>query len=96
MIEDDGLLKKYTNIWYKVNANITKEFDSEPVDNKIFLKTKIKSYDDEATDFYSNHSSLVVILINSVFKKDENYYPQVFLKECKYNEKDWTDILVIT
>ena len=26
-------------------------------------------------------------MINSVFKKDGNYYPQVFLKKCKYNEK---------
>ena len=25
----------------------------------------------------------MVILIDSVLKKDENYYPQVFLKDCK-------------
>ena len=34
-----------------------------------------------------NHTCLAVIMINSVFKKDGNYYPQVFLKKCKYNEK---------
>ena len=27
-------------------TDIKKEFDSKPVYNKIFLKTKIKSYDD--------------------------------------------------
>ena len=27
---------------------------------------------------------LVVIRLDSAVKKDENYYPQVFLKECKY------------
>ena len=25
--------------------------------------------------------------VDFVLKKDENYYPQVFLKECKYIEK---------
>ena len=27
---------------------------------------------------------LSVVLIDSVFKMSKNYYPQVFLKECKY------------
>ena len=55
------------------------------------FKTKRKSHGDEASDFYdekipkvdSNHTCLVVIRLDSVLKKDENYYPQVFLKECK-------------
>ena len=35
----------------------------------------------------SNHTYLAVIIIDSVFqKKDEDYYVQVFLKECKFNE----------
>ena len=52
LIEDDDLLEKYNTIWDKVSANIKKEFDSEPVYNKEFLKTKIKSHGDEVTDFY--------------------------------------------
>ena len=35
----------------------------------------------------SNHICLAVISLQSVLKKDENYYPQVFLKECKYIEE---------
>ena len=35
----------------------------------------------------SNHTYLAVIGLDTVLKKDENYYPQVFLKECKYIEK---------
>ena len=31
---------------------------------------------------------LSVTLINSVYKKDKNYYPQVFLEECKYVVKE--------
>ena len=71
LIENDDLLEKYDIIWDKVSTNIKREFDSEPVYNKIFLKTKIKSHGDEVT----------------ALKKDENYYLQVFLKECKYIEK---------
>ena len=32
----------------------------------------------------SNYTSLAVISSDSALKKDENYYLQVFLKECKY------------
>ena len=59
------------------------------------MKTKLKSYGDEVTDFYnkgilkvySNQICLAVISLDSALKKDENYDPQVFLKECKYIEK---------
>ena len=34
------------------------------------------------------YTRLAVILIDFLLKKDENYYPQVFLKECKYIGKD--------
>ena len=95
LIENDDLLEKYNTIWDKVSADIKKEFDSEPVYNKRFLKTKIKSHGNEVTDFYhkqitkvdSNHTYLVVISLDSTLDKDGNYYLQVFLKECKYIEK---------
>ena len=29
-----------------------------------------------------------VILINSVFRTGKNYYPQVFLEQCKYVAKE--------
>ena len=32
--------------------------------------------------------SLIDSLINSVFRTDNNYYPQVFLEECKYLVKE--------
>ena len=35
----------------------------------------------------SNHTCLVVIILDSALKKDDSHYPQVFLKECKYIEK---------
>ena len=95
LIEDNDLLEKYNTIWDKVSAVIKKEFDSEPIYNKNYLKTKIKSHGDEVTDFSIkripkldyDHTFLAVISFDSDFKKDDNYYLQVFLKECKYIEK---------
>ena len=63
---------------------------------KKILKTKIKSDGDEVTDFYdkklpkmdSNHICLAVISLDSALKKNGNYHWQVFLKECKYIEKN--------
>ena len=60
-----------------------KEFDSEPVYDKNYLKTKIKAHGDEVTDFYdkkilkldSNHTCLAVISLDSTLKKDDSYYP---------------------
>ena len=51
-IEDDDVLEKYNTIWDEVSADIKKEFDSKPAHNKNYLKTKIKSFGDEVTDFY--------------------------------------------
>ena len=45
LIKDDYLLEKYNRD--KVSADIKNEFDNEPIYNKNFLKTKIKSYGDE-------------------------------------------------
>ena len=40
---------------------------------------------------------LSVILIDSVYKKDKNYYRQVFLEECKYVVKKRSlSLLLIT
>ena len=87
LTEDDDLVEQFNTIWNKVSAGIKNDFDSEPVCNKKYLKPKIKLHDDEVTDFYkikipkvdSNHTSLPVISLDFALKKDDNYYPQVFL-----------------
>ena len=95
LIDNYDLLNKYNTIWDKVSSDIKREFDSEPAYNKNCLKTKIKSFGYEATDFYdkeiaklsSNHPLLAVITIDSVLKINESYHPQAFLKKCKFIEK---------
>ena len=97
LIKDDKLAN-YNEIWEKVSKNIIKkEFDIEPIYNQNFLKTNIKSYKEKInTNFHNNKIPkegsqficLSVILINSVFRTGKNYYPQVFLGECKYVIKE--------
>ena len=80
LIEYDDLLEKYNTICAKVSAEIKKEFDSEPVYNKEFLKTKIKPHGDQVTGFYdkgiqkmdSNHTCLAVISLDPALKKNDN------------------------
>ena len=55
----------------------------------------MKSYGNKVTDFQdneiqkvdSNYACLAVISLDSALEKDENYYPQVNLKECNYIKK---------
>ena len=62
-----------------------------------YLKAERKSYNGIInTNFYndkipeedSQFICLSVILIDSVFRTGKNYYPQVFLEECKYVVKE--------
>ena len=86
LIGDDYLLGKYNNIWDNVSADINKERDGEPVYNIKFLKTRIKSYGNEITDFhdkevhqvYSSLTCLPVISLDSALNKNGNYHLQVF------------------
>ena len=101
LIEGDELLEKYNTIWDKVSADIKKE--SNTVCNKNYLESKIKSHGDEVTDLYdeeitqldSNRTCLAEISLDYALKKDDDYYPQVFLKECKYMRKKQLSIFMI-
>ena len=79
-IKDEKLFEKYNKIWEKVSNIIRKEFDSKPVYNEKYLKTKIKSYNGKInTNFHNNKIPkegsqcicLSVMLIDSVYRKDK-------------------------
>ena len=56
-IKNEKILEKCNKVWdsKKFSNNIKKGFDSEPVYNEKYLKTKIKSYEGEIiTNFHSN------------------------------------------
>ena len=73
---DVFILEKYNGIWEKINSGIEHEFDTAPNFNKKFIKTKIRCYVEEATDFHVkkipkpgyDYACLAVIAIDSVLK----------------------------
>ena len=84
---DIMMLEKYNKFWDKVRYTIRIGFRSQPVYNKKYLKTKVKSYEAKTnTNFHNDKKSkesfhcicLSVILIDSVFRIGKTYYPQVF------------------
>ena len=89
--------EKNNEIWEKFYNSIKKEFESEPTYNKKYRKTETKSYQGKIdTNFHSDKIQkqgsqcicLSVIFIDSVYRTGKNYYPQVFLEECKYVVKE--------
>ena len=51
-------------------------------------KINTNFYDNKIPKEGSQFICLSGILIDSVFRTDKNYYPQVFLEECKYVVKE--------
>ena len=87
-------MKKYNEIWNKISNLLKTGFDSEPVYNDKYIKSKIKIYNNRVyTNFQYNKipkddeycTFLSVILLDSIFvNSDKEYYPQNFLEECEY------------
>ena len=93
LIEDDELLEKYDENWGKVKNSLKNDFYNKPIYNENYLKAKIKSYNWKInTNFHSNkipkegpqYICLSAILRDSIFKAVKNFYPELFLEECKY------------
>ena len=96
--KDKLLLKKYSEIWKKVEKLLKIEFDSKAVygDDDKYIKTKIKTYNDSMiTKFQSKKmpkekapcKCLSIIMLDSVIKAKKKCCPQAFLEECKYEQE---------
>ena len=90
-------LKEYIKVWEKIRDLIGKKFNSEPVYGDKYIKTKIKSYNNDIrTNFHGEGNSRKVpkegctykcfslISLDSVIQMGKKYYPQTLLEECKY------------
>ena len=76
-----------------------KKFDSKPFygndDNKKYIKTKTKTFKDSIiTNFHDKKEpkekipyKCLLIVLDSVIKTDNKYYPQTFLEECVYKQQ---------
>ena len=85
-ISDKQLLKKYNQIWKRVEKLLKIEFDSEPVygDGDKYIKTKIKIYAGSMITHFQSKTMpkekgpckcLSIIMLDSVIKARKEYYP---------------------
>ena len=96
LIKDDEVGEKYEQIWDVIKNKLKIIFDSEPVYEYKYLKTKVKEYDCMIKTNFLNNSMpkenmhyiyIGCITIDSVMKMDKEYFLQVYLEECKYKIK---------
>ena len=98
-VKDKKLFKNYNKIWKKIEKLMDIDFNTKPTygDDDKYIKTKIKTYEDNiTTNFYNKkgskkvpkekipHKCLSIIILDSILYAFEKYYSQIFLGECKY------------
>ena len=97
-ISDKQLLKKYNQIWKRVEKLLKIESDSKPVygDSGKYMKTKIKIYAASMiTNFQSRKTPkekapckcLSIIILDSVIKAKKKHYLKHFWKNANMNKK---------
>ena len=99
MVKDKQLFKNYNKIWEKIKSLMRKHFHSKPIygngDNK-YVKTKIKTFKDSIiTNFHDKkmpkekitYKCLLIIVLDSVIKTDNEYFPRIFLEEYVYKQQ---------
>ena len=96
MIKNDKVLDKYDKIWNVIKDKLVIKFHSEPVYEYKYLRVKVREFDDIIkTNFLGNdvpnknmhYTFIACITMDFVMRMDKRYFPQVYLKECKYKIK---------
>ena len=96
MIKDDKAWDKYEQIWNVMKDKIGIKFQSEPVCEYEYLRTKVREFDgviktnilgNGVTKENMHYTCIACITIDSVMKMDKKYFLQVYLEECKYKIK---------
>ena len=66
-IEDDNVFLKYNEIWNKIKKKLYIRFHSQPIYDKKYIKTKVKTFNTER----NHYSCIAAIDIDSVMKIDK-------------------------
>ena len=89
LMKDKEFLEKYNKIWEKVTNITIKKSNSKLIYNKKHLKAEKKI-------LYRKSRHQRMLSMYSVYIKDKNYYPQVFLEKNKHIvRKEKHDILLL-
>ena len=87
--EDESVYLKYTEIWNKIKDILNVKFQSQPIYDNKYIKTKVKTFNnvintlflgDEISKERINYVCVAAICIDSALKVDKNNYSQVYLE----------------
>ena len=95
--EEKEWVSQYKKIWNEVESQLFEKLATEPKkgegkyvhDNLKTWKERIETNvhgQDVPYDMYCNATA--VLKIDSVYKQGKNYYPQVYVEECKYTDAE--------
>ena len=83
-IDDDSVYIKYNQIWNKIKELLGVKFDSEPIYDDSYIKTKVKTFSDVIKTLFSRdeipkekieYACIACISVDSVLKVDKKNYP---------------------
>ena len=81
-------LQNYIELWDEIKDQIETINCDYPIKyGKDFIKARFESNDDLPLSKILS-IPVCIIIVKSVFQKDNNYYPQVLLYECLYKHED--------
>ena len=86
---------KYEKVWEEVESQIFEKLSTKPVRDGKYVNSKLKTWKDKITTHFYGKSipydvycdATAVLKIGSVYNQGRNYYPQVFVEECKFQER---------
>ena len=81
LIKDEKCFDKQMTIWEKVSNIINKKVNSELIYNKNYLEAGKRFNTKETFQYFY----IPVILFDSVYRKDGNYYSKAFLEKFIIN-----------
>ena len=85
---EEEVLENYTELWNEIKDQIeTINCDNTIEDGKDVMKARFESNDELPLNKILN-IPVCIIIVNSVFQEDNNYYPQVLLYECLYEYEE--------
>ena len=93
-IDDDSVYIKYNQIWNKIKELLGVKFDSEPIYDDSYIKTKVKTFSDVIKTLFSRdeipkekieYACIACISVDSVLKVDKKIihrftYSSVYIK----------------
>ena len=89
-------MAQYKDIWNLIKNKLSIKFNSEPIYESKYLKTKVREFDgDIKTNFLNNglpkentyYTCIACITVDSALRMNKKNYPPVYLEECKYKIK---------